>query len=176
MWSVSLWRTHLNLPRVRFKRCSGSKQHFFQHSKHDSPPCEIIITMLCVVWLNPMLSSALCASFSLNIACFGRWWSALAVHVFHRGHSEHRVDAGADTRGQLWRSPPYESNFIHHDFVQLRKQHLQYKAILLSIVLSQQCCEVYLISLIVVKPLGNFTTKYSLKLPVPNLTCWIRPE
>jgi len=27
-------------------------------------PCEIIITMLCVVWLNPMLSSALCASFS----------------------------------------------------------------------------------------------------------------
>jgi len=44
------------------------------HSEHpmwnkDPPPCEIIITMLCVVWLNPMLSSALCASFSLNTAC-----------------------------------------------------------------------------------------------------------
>ena len=32
-------------------------------------PCEIIITMLCVVWLNPMLSSALCASFSLKTSC-----------------------------------------------------------------------------------------------------------
>ena len=40
-----------------------------QHSEHDPPPCEIIITTLCVVWLNPMLSSALCASFSLNTAC-----------------------------------------------------------------------------------------------------------
>ena len=26
MWAVSLWGTHLNLPRVRFKRCGGSKQ------------------------------------------------------------------------------------------------------------------------------------------------------
>jgi len=24
--AVSLWGTHLNLPRVRFKRCGGSKQ------------------------------------------------------------------------------------------------------------------------------------------------------
>ena len=35
----------------------------------DPPTCEIIITMLSVVWLNPMLSSGLCASFSLNTAC-----------------------------------------------------------------------------------------------------------
>ena len=26
MRAVSLWGTHLNLPRVRFKRCGGSKQ------------------------------------------------------------------------------------------------------------------------------------------------------
>ena len=26
MRAVSLWSTHLNLPRVRFKRCGGSKQ------------------------------------------------------------------------------------------------------------------------------------------------------
>ena len=26
MWAVSLWDKHLNLPRVRFKRCGGSKQ------------------------------------------------------------------------------------------------------------------------------------------------------
>ena len=26
MWAVSLWGTHLNLPRVRFKRCGWSKQ------------------------------------------------------------------------------------------------------------------------------------------------------
>jgi len=27
------------------------------------------MTMLCVVWLNPMLSSVLCAGVSLNTAC-----------------------------------------------------------------------------------------------------------
>jgi len=47
----------------------------------------------------------------------------------------------------------YESNFIRLDFVQLGKQHSRYKAILLSIVLSQGCCEVYFISLTVAKPL-----------------------
>ena len=26
VWAVSLWGTRLNLPRVRFKRCGGSKQ------------------------------------------------------------------------------------------------------------------------------------------------------
>jgi len=25
-WAANLWSTHLNLPRVRFKRCGGSKQ------------------------------------------------------------------------------------------------------------------------------------------------------
>jgi len=44
--------------------------------------------------------------------------------------------------------PPktYEINFIHHDFVQFGKQHSRYKAILPSIILSQQCCEVCFIA------------------------------
>jgi len=52
------------------------------------------------------------------------------------------------------RPPPktYESNFIHHDFVQFGKQHSQYKAILPSIVFSQQGCEVYSTSPAVVNP------------------------
>jgi len=52
--------------------------------------------------------------------------------------------AGADPRGYDWRDRPlktYEINFIRHDFVQFGKQHVRYKVILSSIVLSQQCCE-----------------------------------
>jgi len=26
VWAAGLWGTHLNLPRVRFERCGGSKQ------------------------------------------------------------------------------------------------------------------------------------------------------
>jgi len=40
-----------------------------------------------------------------------------------------------------------ESNFFHYHFEQFGKQHSRYKSILLSIVLSQQCCEVDYISL-----------------------------
>jgi len=40
-----------------------------------------------------------------------------------------------------------EISFIHHDFVLFGKQHSRYKAILSSIVLSQEWCEVYFISL-----------------------------
>jgi len=46
-------------------------------------------------------------------------------------------------QGQIWvggkgrRPKAYESNFIHHDFVQFGKQHSRWKAILWSIVLSQ---------------------------------------
>jgi len=46
----------------------------------------------------------------------------------------------------------YESNFIHHDFVQFGKQHSRYKAILPYIILSKQCCEVRFITLPVVNP------------------------
>ena len=38
----------------------------------------------------------------------------------------------------------YKSNFSHHDFVQVRKQHSRYKAILSPIVLLQQCCVLHL--------------------------------
>ena len=47
----------------------------------------------------------------------------------------------------------YKSNFIHHDFLQFGKQCSRYKAILSSIILSQQCCEAYFIPLAVAKPL-----------------------
>ena len=68
--------------------------------------------------------------------------------------------------------PPkiFEINFIHHDFVQLGKQHIKanadkffvlfkkshcsrYMAILPSIFLSQQCCDAYFLSLTVKKQL-----------------------
>jgi len=55
------------------------------------------------------------------------------------------------SRGGHWDDCPpktYENNFIHHDFANFGKQHSRYKAILPSIVLSQQCCEVYFTSYI----------------------------
>ena len=56
-------------------------------------------------------------------------------------------------RSRGGRSPPktYKSNFIQHDFVQFGKHHSRYKDILSSIVLSQQFCKVYFISLAVTK-------------------------
>jgi len=58
---------------------------------------------------------------------------------------------GLGDRGDI---KTYESNFIHHDFVQFGQQNSRYKAIFPSIVLSQQCCDckVYFIPLIVVNP------------------------
>jgi len=65
-----------------------------------------------------------------------------------------RLRAGPATGMRLERSPPLKpTNFIHHDFVQFRKQYLRYKVILSFIVLSKQCCEVYFIHLKVTKPL-----------------------
>jgi len=68
----------------------------------------------------------------------------------------------------------YESNFIHHDFVQFGKQHSRYKAILSSIVLSQQCCEVYFISLTVVNPWWDLAAKYYWNRSPPKRTGWAR--
>jgi len=51
-------------------------------------------------------------------------------------------------QGVIWAiAPPetYESNFIPNVFLQFRKQHSRNKAILLSIVSSQQCRESYFI-------------------------------
>jgi len=64
--------------------------------------------------------------------------------------------AGTDPWGAIGAIAPtktYKSNFDHHDFEQFKKQHSPspYKAILLSIILSQECCEVCFMSLTVAK-------------------------
>jgi len=74
------------------------------------------------------------------------------------------------------------TNFIHHDFLQFGNQRIKtnssnsldmlelsqcsrFKVILSSIVLSQQCCEVYFISLTAEKPILDLT----------NVISWIHP-
>jgi len=59
-------------------------------------------------------------------------------------------------------APPktHESNFIYHDFVQFGKQLSRYRVILSSIVLPQQYCGVYVISLSVMSPFRDLTAKY----------------
>jgi len=64
----------------------------------------------------------------------------------------------------------YASNFIHHDFIQFGKQDSRYKAILLSILLPQQCCEVHFISLTVAIAFMRLDYQLLPKLPpTPNL-------
>ena len=75
------------------------------------------------------------------------------------------------------RSPPLklnESNFFHHNLVQFGKQYSRYKAILSSMVLSQNCCEVYLGSLTAANPLWDLVTKYYWNRLL-KLAGWIRP-
>jgi len=58
------------------------------------------------------------------------------------------MGAGADSGEGDWGDRPtktYESNVFHDDFKQFVKQPSRFKAILPSIVLSQQCCLVYFI-------------------------------
>ena len=71
--------------------------------------------------------------------------------------------------------PPktYESNFIRHDFLQFGKQQSRYKASLWSILLSQQCCEVYFIPLTVAKTLWDLTTKLLKSSPLK--LSWLDP-
>jgi len=54
-------------------------------------------------------------------------------------------------RGGDYPTKTYESNFIHHNFVQFGKQHLRHEAILSSNVSPQQGCKVHFISLAVAK-------------------------
>ena len=77
-------------------------------------------------------------------------------------------DGAADPGGAISAIAPletYESNFIHHDFVQCRNEHWRYKVILPSTVLSQQCCEVCFIFLTVVNPYWDLSTKYCWNCP-----------
>ena len=85
---------------------------------------------------------------------------------------------GADPGGTIGViAPPntYKSNFIHHNFLQFRKQHSQLKVILSSIVLSQRCCEVYIISPTVAKRLWDLTNQIFLKSPPTSRTGWTHP-
>jgi len=79
--------------------------------------------------------------------------------------------------------PVKHGDSIHHAFVQFGKQHSKTNSdgfrhvrhvSLSSIVLSQQCCEIYLISLTVTKPL-RFDYQILQKSHPPNVTSWIRP-
>jgi len=68
---------------------------------------------------------------------------------------EDLLQPGADPEGGDWGNriaKTYESSFIRDDFLQFGKQHSRHKAILPPIILSQQCCEEYFISLTVVHP------------------------
>jgi len=73
--------------------------------------------------------------------------------------------AGLDPRGRSSPLKAYESNLFHHDFAQCGKQHSRCKVILPSIILSQQCCEVYFVSYSseLVMRLQNITEKILLK-------------
>ena len=95
--------------------------------------------------------------------------SCLSSLLSHQG----RIQRG--TIGAIALLKTYERDFIHHDFVKFGKQHLRYKSILLSIVLSQLCCEVYFISLAVVNPEWDLTANITEIAPPPNITGWIRP-
>ena len=57
-----------------------------------------------------------------------------------------------DPRGEIGLPKTYGSNFFQYGFVQFGKLHSRCKAILPSIVLSQQSCEVCLISFTVLNP------------------------
>jgi len=68
---------------------------------------------------------------------------------------QERLAQGGSREGAIGAiAPPktYESMFIHHNLLQFGKQHSRYKPILSSIVLWQQWCEVYFISLTVANP------------------------
>ena len=62
------------------------------------------------------------------------------------------ADPGGGAIGAIAPLKTYKNNFIHRHFAQCKKQHLRYKAILTSIVMSQKCCEVYFICLTIVNP------------------------
>jgi len=72
---------------------------------------------------------------------------AFAWNALHQGGSRGAIETIALT------TKIYETNFTHQNILLFGKQqHSRYKAILPSIVLSQQCCEVHFISHTVVNP------------------------
>ena len=67
--------------------------------------------------------------------------------------------------------------FIHRDCARFGKQHSRYKAILPSIVLSQQCCELvkYTSSLLQQWPWNETQQPNITEITFPNLIGWICP-
>jgi len=131
------------------------------------------------VWRKPVTASCSLISFEVSTVCYSVRRFLLnqigKLAGFFRASRVRRNDyykiirclvQRMGAKRLFWRHPPanqmhgsiqggdppktYESNFIHHVFVQFGKQHSRYKAILPSI-LSQQCCE-YTSYLAVVKP------------------------
>ena len=101
-----------------------------------------------------------------NCLCFPIRASILLCHSW--------IPSRGESRGAIGLIAPLKLTKVttQHDFVQFVKQHSRYKAILPSIVLSQQCCGVYFITLTVA--IWDFTTKYYWIFP-PNPAGWIRP-
>jgi len=100
---------------------------------------------------------------------FGDWYKLVAAETLVTW-IQMRASRGRSRRG---RSPPphetYKNNFIHDNFLQLEKQHPQHKAILPSIVLSQQCCEAF-------QAIMRLWLPNIIEIaPPPKLTGWIRP-
>ena len=111
---------------------------------------------------------------SMHVASESKSRSWLNLAIYNSAGLDRPQPYPAQGRIQVvrfWRLAPktYVGNFIHHCFVQFRKQHARLKAILSSIILSQQCCEVYFISLTVAKPIWDLTTRYSITEIAPPL-------
>jgi len=81
-----------------------------------------------------------------------------------------RGDPGGVTIPQSPPLMPHASNLVDHYFIQFGKQHSRYKAILPSVVLSQQCCEVYFISPTAVNLQWDLQQRSCYENWLPNLT------
>jgi len=80
-------------------------------------------------------------------------WANTYISGYVMHHSVGIVVGSGGCKGAIAYPPKtYESNFIHHDFVQIGKQHSRYNAILPFIVLSQKCYDVYFNSLAAANP------------------------
>jgi len=91
-----------------------------------------------------------CSLFLLAVSDYKRLNTSL-YFIINTFRTEIKARGGSrGGGGAIASSKTWESNFTHHDFVQFGKQHSQYEVFLPSIVLSQQCYEVYFISLTVV--------------------------
>ena len=76
-----------------------------------------------------------------------RWLLKSCYYKSRNRRVRHTSSSRGGSRGEIRAiGPPktYESNFINHELLQFGKQHSRYDAILLSSVLSQRCCELYI--------------------------------